>query len=361
MSGRGGKSRRKPVSRSARAGVQFPVSRLHRYLRQSITKRRISAVAPVYLAGVLEYLCAEVLELAGNAANDHKKRRIIPRHILLAIANDDELHELLKGVTISCGGVLPHILPQLLKRRTPQTFSARNPMSPAPPSPKSPAAVKPKSPKKAAKPKKAKKGKGKNPATPRKPGASAATINVLSEKKLFLGQKLIVVQGDLATMTADAVIHPTNSQMSLGGQVGGSLSAAGGAALQQAVTDCQQSHGSLKETEAAISDAPNLSASHVIHVHSPSWGSANARGQLETTVKNALALAENKNLKTLAFPSVGSGGNGFPKHTAAQIILKTIKNYFMAVMSSSLKEVYFVLYDSESIDVYTHELSKMDD
>ncbi|XP_062512570.1 histone H2A-beta, sperm-like [Corticium candelabrum] len=142
MSGRGGKGRKKSVSRSARAGVQFPVSRLQRYLRQSVTKRRISAVAPVYLAAVLEYLCAEVLELAGNAARDNKKHRIIPRHILLAVANDDELHELLKGVTISQGGVLPHILPQLLRRRTPQTFSVRNPMSPAPPSPKSPVAGK---------------------------------------------------------------------------------------------------------------------------------------------------------------------------------------------------------------------------
>ena len=93
MSGRGGKARKKAVSRSDRAGVQFPVGRLRRYLRKAILKRRISAAAPVYMAGVLEYLCAEVLELAGNAARDNKRQRIIPRHILLAIANDDELHE----------------------------------------------------------------------------------------------------------------------------------------------------------------------------------------------------------------------------------------------------------------------------
>ena len=107
MSGRGGKSRKKGVSRSARAGVQFPVSRLHRYLRQSVTKRRISAVAPVYLAAVLEYLCAEVLELAGNAARDNKKHRIIPRHILLAVGNDDELHEVsLAPIFLRCFPVL---------------------------------------------------------------------------------------------------------------------------------------------------------------------------------------------------------------------------------------------------------------
>ena len=95
MSARGGKSskRAKAVSRSAKAGLQFPVSRVHRYLRKCTHHFRIAAGAPVYQAAVMEYLCAEILELAGNAARDNKKSRIIPRHILLAVANDEELHQ----------------------------------------------------------------------------------------------------------------------------------------------------------------------------------------------------------------------------------------------------------------------------
>ena len=63
----------------------------------------------MYLAAVLEYLSAEILELAGNAARDNKKTRIFPRHLQLAVRNDEELKKLLAGVTIAQGGALPNI------------------------------------------------------------------------------------------------------------------------------------------------------------------------------------------------------------------------------------------------------------
>ncbi|CAD7702209.1 unnamed protein product [Ostreobium quekettii] len=117
MSGRGkGKSSKKSVTRSAKAGLQFPVGRIARYLKKGKYAERIGAGAPVYLAAVLEYLAAEVLELAGNAARDNKKTRIIPRHIQLAIRNDEELSKLLNDVTIAAGGVLPNIHSVLLPK-----------------------------------------------------------------------------------------------------------------------------------------------------------------------------------------------------------------------------------------------------
>ncbi|TRY85931.1 hypothetical protein DNTS_011942 [Danionella cerebrum] len=112
MSGRGktgGKARAKAKTRSSRAGLQFPVGRVHRLLRKGNYAERVGAGAPVYLAAVLEYLTAEILELAGNAARDNKKTRIIPRHLQLAVRNDEELNKLLGGVTIAQGGVLPNI------------------------------------------------------------------------------------------------------------------------------------------------------------------------------------------------------------------------------------------------------------
>jgi histone H2A len=104
-------------SRSSKAGLQFPVGRVHRLLRKGNYAQRVGAGAPVYLAAVLEYLAAEILELAGNAARDNKKSRIIPRHLQLAIRNDEELNKLLGNVTIAQGGVLPNIHSVLLPQK----------------------------------------------------------------------------------------------------------------------------------------------------------------------------------------------------------------------------------------------------
>lgn len=122
MSGRGSASKgansssSQQQTKSARSGLQFPVGRIQRLLKKGNYSERTGAGAAVYLASVLEYLTAEILELAGNAARDNKKARIIPRHIQLAIRNDEELNRLLSGVTIAQGGVLPNIHQVLLPK-----------------------------------------------------------------------------------------------------------------------------------------------------------------------------------------------------------------------------------------------------
>lgn len=116
-------------SRSSRAGLQFPVGRIARYIRKGQYCDRLGSGAPVYLAAVMEYLTAEVLELAGNAAKDNKKKTIIPRHIMLAIRNDDELNTLLKGVTIASGGVIPNVHAVLLMKKGKSSTPSKKPQA----------------------------------------------------------------------------------------------------------------------------------------------------------------------------------------------------------------------------------------
>jgi histone H2A len=124
----------KKVSRSKRAGLNFPVGRIHRMMRKNHYAERVSAGAPIYLASVLgkyfrlsppfevknalEYLTAEILELAGNAATDNKKNRITPRFVNLAIRSDNELNTLLGGACVSSGGVMPYINKALLPKKS---------------------------------------------------------------------------------------------------------------------------------------------------------------------------------------------------------------------------------------------------
>ncbi|XP_014309381.1 core histone macro-H2A.1 isoform X3 [Myotis lucifugus] len=314
MSSRGGKKKSTKTSRSAKAGVIFPVGRMLRYIKKGHPKYRIGVGAPVYMAAVLEYLTAEILELAGNAARDNKKGRVTPRHILLAVANDEELNQLLKGVTIASGGVLPNIHPELLAKKRGSKGKLEAIITPPPAKKaKSPSQKKPVS-KKAGGKKGARKSKKKQGEVSKAASADSTTegtpadgFTVLSTKSLFLGQKLQVVQADIASIDSDAVVHPTNNDFYTGGEVGNTLEKKGGKEFVEAVLELRKKNGPLEVAGAAVSAGHGLPAKFVIHCNSPVWGADKCEELLEKTVKNCLALADDKKLKSIAFPSIGSG------------------------------------------------------
>ncbi|XP_073077737.1 core histone macro-H2A.1 isoform X5 [Manis javanica] len=225
MSSRGGKKKSTKTSRSAKAGVIFPVGRMLRYIKKGHPKYRIGVGAPVYMAAVLEYLTAEILELAGNAARDNKKGRVTPRHILLAVANDEELNQLLKGVTIASGGVLPNIHPELLAKKRGSKGKLEAIITPPPAKKaKSPSQKKPVS-KKAGGKKGARKSKKKQGEVSKAASADSTTegtpadgFTVLSTKSLFLGQKLNLIHSEISNLAGfevEAIINPTNADIDL--------------------------------------------------------------------------------------------------------------------------------------------------
>ena len=107
---------RKPKDIQKQAGVALPVHRIKHRMRAMNPNKKVSIGAPVYMAAVLEYLCAEVLDLAGEVAHQEKKKTIKPRFIQLAISDDVDLHKFVGRVTIAQGGTQPIIHPSLLPR-----------------------------------------------------------------------------------------------------------------------------------------------------------------------------------------------------------------------------------------------------
>ncbi|CAF0861549.1 unnamed protein product [Rotaria sordida] len=354
------------ISRSTRAGIIFPVTRMHRYLKAAPTATtRVTKGAAVYLAAVAEYLVAEVLELSGNAARDNRRTRIIPRHVLLAIATDEELNKLLRGCVIPQGGVLPSIFPFLLPKS-----SGDSPDQSSSVSSRGPSITKAKSAGQNTK------ATGRKPAltkglgsftihgTPKSKAAAlkGTAVTTLSERVLIRGQKLTVVQGNIINIKADAIVHPTSTSLSMGGEVGHALSKAGGQELRDALSQAAKIKSLTNVGDVVITDAPNLSASYLIHVNSPTWNAAaqdQCISELDKATLNILSLADEQGLTSVALPSVSSGNAGFPKQTAAQTILAALSKYFRQTATTKLQQVFFVLYDAESVNVYTTELQRM--
>ncbi|KAG2221110.1 hypothetical protein INT45_008631 [Circinella minor] len=123
MSSYGGKrppSSPKIKTLSTKAGLEFPVTRIHRYLRQGRYSHRFNTNAAIYLTSVLEYITADLLEMAGNAAHANNRKTVTPRHLQLAVRQDPELDKLLSNVIIAEGGVIPYIHPILLSSSSEQ-------------------------------------------------------------------------------------------------------------------------------------------------------------------------------------------------------------------------------------------------
>ena len=104
-----GKAKAAPKSNSSRCDLIFPVGRCQRLIKQGRYATQVGVGAGIFSAAVLEYLTCEILELAGNAAEEHKKKTIAPRHLQLAIRNDEELNKVMAMSTIAMGGVLPNV------------------------------------------------------------------------------------------------------------------------------------------------------------------------------------------------------------------------------------------------------------
>jgi O-acetyl-ADP-ribose deacetylase (regulator of RNase III) len=154
--------------------------------------------------------------------------------------------------------------------------------------------------------------------------------------------------GDITQLEVDAIVNAANEHLSPGSGVDGAIHAAAGPELAD---ECE-TLGGCPTGEARITNGYNLEAKHVIHTVGPIWedGHENEPQLLENCYKNALRLASENGIRTIAFPAISTGGYGFPPDQAAQIAVKTTKAF---LEDNELPEkVIFVCFDQASLAYY---------
>lgn len=159
----------------------------------------------------------------------------------------------------------------------------------------------------------------------------------------------IVKQPDI-----DAIVNAANAQLRIGGGVAGAIHGVGDPELEQLTRPLAP----IKPGEAVITEAPNLPNRFVIHCLGPVYGRDEPSDKLlENCYKNALQLAEEYKLNSIAFPSISTGAFGYPIKDAASLSLKTVKE--MAPKLESINTVRFVLFDDQAYRVHKVALEKI--
>src|SRR5580704_5515372 len=161
-----------------------------------------------------------------------------------------------------------------------------------------------------------------------------------------LAQKIVIEQGDLTEMRADAIVNAANNDLLLGGGVAGAIRRKGGDEIQRGCNEI----GSIPIGYAAITTGGNLKAKYVIHAASMQLGRNTTAEALRHSTEHALRIAVERGLKTIAFPAVGTGVAGFPMKECAEIMLQEAVRHLER--GSSLEKIYFVLFDEGATEIF---------
>ena len=161
-----------------------------------------------------------------------------------------------------------------------------------------------------------------------------------------------VKQGDITTMTTDAIVNAANSSLLGGGGVDGAIHRKGGPQILEECKAIRNKQGGCATGEAVITSGGMLPAKFVIHTVGPVWhgGIKNEKELLASAYLNSLKLAEEEKLSSIAFPNISTGVYGFPKQQAAEIAISTVNQFMKNAMN--VKDVIFVCYDEENFKLY---------
>jgi O-acetyl-ADP-ribose deacetylase len=168
-----------------------------------------------------------------------------------------------------------------------------------------------------------------------------------------LSAKIVLMQGDLTEMDVDAIVNAANNDLQLGGGVAGAIRRKGGSEIQR---ECD-AIGSIPIGGAALTSGGHLKARYVIHAASMSLGSATTANALRSSTAHSLRIAAQNNLKTIAFPAIGTGIAGFPIRDCAEIMLAEAVKHLQS--ATSVQKIYFVLFDGSSLATFEQVWKKL--
>jgi len=161
-----------------------------------------------------------------------------------------------------------------------------------------------------------------------------------------------LVQGDITLQAVDAIVNAANQSLLGGGGVDGAIHRAAGPELLEA---CRQLHG-CETGQAKITHGFRLPARYVIHAVGPVWrgGLQHEPELLESCYIQSLELALEHGLSSIAFPNISTGVYGFPKELAAEIAIRSVRQFLEN--RGPVLEVIFVVFDPENLSLYSQQL-----
>jgi O-acetyl-ADP-ribose deacetylase (regulator of RNase III) len=162
-----------------------------------------------------------------------------------------------------------------------------------------------------------------------------------------MNRTIELINGDITKVAADAIVNAANESLLGGGGVDGAIHNAAGPEL---LKECK-TLGGCETGKAKITKGYNLPAKFVIHTVGPVWedGKHNEAELLRDCYLNTLVLAEQNGIENIAFPSISTGVYGFPKEQAAEIAVRTVRQY---IDSSKIEKIVFVAFDDETYEIY---------
>lgn len=166
-----------------------------------------------------------------------------------------------------------------------------------------------------------------------------------------------LLQGDITQLAVDAIVNAANTSLLGGGGVDGAIHRAGGPAILEECKAIRNRQGGCAVGEAVITTAGKMPAQFVIHTVGPTWngGKSNEAAKLRNCYLNALGLAEEQGLKTIAFPNISTGVYRYPKAAAADIAIAAVRE-----ASGAMEKVVFVCFDEENYQLYQERLAEKD-